>query len=206
MCGNACEIRSLRATLSAVMVVAVLGQVSERSAAALVGTQITDPANERTIYIAAGGLLLLAIALGVGTLWWWRTSKVEHPALGPLEVMGTRSWWRGDWTARSRRLDAARPTAPGPVGADEDEVDLQALATGSPLPFDDLTDAPPASPAVSMSLEELVASLDAESPAAGPAPVAESAPAAVVVDEKVGNVAPPARAPIDPLLRPPPGD
>ncbi|MEQ1701716.1 MAG: hypothetical protein ABMA25_16525, partial [Ilumatobacteraceae bacterium] len=118
--------------------VVAAGQMRLR-AGALWGTQITDPENERTIYIAAGGLLMLAVALLVGTVWWWRNSRVEHPALGPLEVMGTRSWWKGDWTARRRRLDEVRPAAADSSAADE-EVDLSAVATSDALPFDDLVD------------------------------------------------------------------
>ena len=47
-----------------------------------------DPHNARLLYLASGGLLLLGLALGIGTWLWWRSSKVEHPALGPLEVIG----------------------------------------------------------------------------------------------------------------------
>jgi hypothetical protein len=180
------------------MQVVVVGRMRESAVGALLGaTRITDPSNERTIYIAAGGLLLLAIALAVGTRWWWRTSKVEHPALGPLEVMGTRSWWRGDWSARSRRLDAARPAGAEPIAADADEVDLQAVASDAPLPFDDLADSPTAASADLSSLAELLERLHAE-PAA-----AASDPASAAEAEVDAASEPPApRAPIDPLLRP----
>jgi len=109
--------------------------------AQLVAEQITDPSNARTIYLTAGGLVVLALAVAAGTVWWWRSSKVEHPALGPLEVMGTRSWWKGDYAARRRRLAAARPAGaePDPSLVDAfEQIDLQAAASSPALQFDDL--------------------------------------------------------------------
>ena len=101
-----------------------------------------DPENARIILLAAGGLVLLAVLVGLGTLWWWRTVKVEHPALAPLEVMGTRSWWKGDYTSRRRRLEDARPAGAQPFDAvpasSDDPVDLEAAALASPPEFDDL--------------------------------------------------------------------
>ena len=58
----------------------------------LAAADFTDPGNARVILMAAGGLVALAVLLSLGTVWWWRTSKVEHPALGPLEVMSSRRW------------------------------------------------------------------------------------------------------------------
>ncbi|MDO8361782.1 MAG: hypothetical protein Q7V88_02715 [Actinomycetota bacterium] len=104
--------------------------------------RFTDPANERIILLMAGGMVALAVVLTVGTVWWWRACKVEHPALGPLEVMSSRAWWKGDYTARRRRLDAARPEGAEALAevAAVDEVDLQALVRSEPAAFDDLLD------------------------------------------------------------------
>lgn len=224
MCADAWGFSPARATLWPVKSVVAAGQLRVR-AGALWGTQITDPENERLIYLSAGGLLLLAIALAVGTVWWWRNSRVEHPALGPLEVMGTRSWWKGDWTARRRRLDEVRPVGADPVEGDE-QVDLAAVATSEALPFDDLVDPADiaAADAASLSIEELVASLGVD-PAAASAPAAAPAVAVAPDDATIATPAPrpsvvidtsapgreaeePAapvvseqRAPIDPLLR-----
>jgi hypothetical protein len=102
-----------------------------------------DPANARVIYLAVAGLLLLATLLAVGTWWWWRSSKVEHPVLGPLEVMSTRRWWKGDFHDRQRRLEAVRPDHVDPEDADApalaSAVDLDhVLVRVDPHSFDDL--------------------------------------------------------------------
>lgn len=141
-----------------------------------------DPENARIIYLAAGGLLLLAVALGAGTWFWWRNAKVEHPALGPLEVMGTRRWWKSDFNDRRRRLDAARPlphadgddVADGaPVPAEPFDLDL-VMTRDDPQNFDDLLDpdaAPVRAPAVDEApvVDEAVAEREPE-PAVEPEP------------------------------------
>jgi hypothetical protein len=102
----------------------------------LAAANFTDPHNQRIIYLAVGGLLLLAVIVAVGTIVWWRSTKAEHPALAPLEVMSTRKFEKSDYTDRKRVLDEVRP--PGhPTDADDDAVsdvvDLQA-ASEAPLP------------------------------------------------------------------------
>lgn len=220
MCANAWGFCPARATLWAVMEVGAAGQIRVRASGALWGAQITDPEHERIIYIAAGGLLVLAVALAVGTIWWWRNSRVDHPALGPLEVMGTRSWWKGDWTSRRRRLDEVRPTVPEPESGVGEPVNLSAVATDDAVPFDDLAD--PADPAdapsdapndalndaavESVSLEALVAALGVEPPdaladditSAAPAPMSSSVsprPSVVIDTSSPGREAEDAAAP-----------
>ncbi len=104
----------------------------------------TDPDNAFIIYLMAGGLTLVALLVAVGTVWWWKSAKSEHPALGPLEVMSTRRWWKGDYTDRVRRLEEARPMDAGlsssPPESSAEPVDLEALAMAVPTPFDDLLD------------------------------------------------------------------
>lgn len=108
-----------------------------------------DPANARVIYLAVGGLLLLAVLLGVGTWWWWRSAKVEHPVLAPLEVMSTRKFEKADFTEQQRQLDDVRA-----AGADlgdaasspAEPVDLErVLDRDDPPHFDDLAE-PTATP------------------------------------------------------------
>jgi len=68
-----------------------------------------DPENARTIHLVAAALIVIGVGLAAATAWWWVTSRVEHPSLGPLEVMSTRRWRDADPGLRRVRLDAARP-------------------------------------------------------------------------------------------------
>ena len=101
-----------------------------------------DPHNARLLYLASGGLLLLGLALGIGTWLWWRSSKVEHPALGPLEVMSQRSWAADDFVSQRRRLDEARPAGAERQFVPPDEVELDDAKTAAPADFDDLAEPP----------------------------------------------------------------
>ena len=83
--------------------------ISRLVAATDTNGQYSDPETARVIYLLSGGLVLMAVALAAGTVWWWRSSKTEHPALGPLEEMGTRRFWKSDYSDRRRRLTDARP-------------------------------------------------------------------------------------------------
>jgi hypothetical protein len=108
----------------------------------------SDPDNARIIYLTVAGLLLLALALAVGTWWWWRNNKVEHPALGPLEMMGTRTWQKSDFNARAKRLEASRPAnAIHEAEPMRDELDLDVLGRLEPAQFDDFSDLLPVAPA-----------------------------------------------------------
>jgi hypothetical protein len=111
----------------------------------LLADRFEDPEHARIIYLAAGGLVLIAILVVVGTVWWWRSAAVEHPSLGPLEVMGTRSWSKSDPAARNDVLDSVRPE--GAESGDEtlivqDPVDLLETDRTRPLDFDDLLGEP----------------------------------------------------------------
>ena len=111
----------------------------------LLADSFEDPEHARIIYLAAGGLVLIALLVIVGTVWWWRSVAVEHPSLGPLEVMGTKSWWKGDHTARRGVLDAVRPEGAEPGDTSlivPDPVDLLETDRTRPLDFDDLLDDP----------------------------------------------------------------
>ena len=147
-----------------------------RTAGIIADGTFDDPENARIIYLAAGGLLLIAVGLGVGTWIWWRNAKVEHPALGPLEVMGSRRWSRSDFNERRRRLDAARPAHEADSADDAAAaevvvapIDLESVLTrDDPENFDDLLDPdaraePPADPVpVAVSEAEPVAEAAAE--------------------------------------------
>lgn len=111
----------------------------------LLADSFEDPERARVIYLAAGGLILVALLVIAGTVWWWRSAAVEHPSLGPLEVMGTRSWWKGDHSDRRDRLDSVRPDGAEPGDASlvvTDPVDLLDADRTRPLDFDDLLASP----------------------------------------------------------------
>lgn len=162
-----------------------------------------DPENARTILLMAGGLVVLGVLVAIGTVWWWRSTEVEHPALGPLEVMSTRKWWNGDYNSRHRRLEAARPVGAEATAAPADEpVDLQAAERSDPPHFDDLADAPAADLGLGLDAAALHALMNASGAGAeraaseaGEAPTDETGDA--TADVTPGE----SRAPMDPLLR-----
>lgn len=104
----------------------------------------SDPHNERLILIAVGGLILLGLLMAVATVIWWRNNRIEHAALAPLEVMGERSWWKGNFAERRRRLDDARGRAREEHGTELGEaVDLSAAQRSFRPGFADLVEERP---------------------------------------------------------------
>lgn len=101
----------------------------------------SDPQNARIVYLSAAGLLVLAVCLSLATFVWWRRAKVEHPALGPLEVMGSRRWWQSDHRGRVSQLDRARPLGDnGEVVPAHEPLDLDIAMSDEPHDFSDLVD------------------------------------------------------------------
>ncbi|MGH9270894.1 MAG: hypothetical protein ACRDZ2_06450, partial [Ilumatobacteraceae bacterium] len=78
-----------------------------------------------TVLLLIGALVALGVTMIVVAVWLVRSTRTDHVALGPLEVMGDRSFRRADEGARSTRLTTARPDgapAPAPiVPLEEDE-------------------------------------------------------------------------------------
>jgi hypothetical protein len=146
-----------------------------RAVDGIVAGDFNDPTNERLIYLSAAGLVVVGIGLLVGTIWWWRRGRQEHPALAPLEVMGARAWAHAPEGERKRRLEQARLSGTG-VLADEpiaaEPLDLEALVRSVPQAFDDLREpsALIALPAVAEAADEPGADVAA---ADGAEPVAD---------------------------------
>ena len=173
----------------------------------LLADTFDDPENARIILLSAAGLVILGLLIAAGTVWWWRSSEVEHPALGPLEVMSSRSWWKGDYAARRRSIEDARPEGAElvdpPASAPSDPLDLKASALALPQEFDDLLEFPPVAtvdPAVEADAYPAVdPAVDA------PQVVAETAEPAEPETEKDdtpgGESVATMSRPIDPLLR-----
>ncbi len=114
---------------------------ASRAPAVVVASDFSDPTNERIIFLSAAGLVLVGVGLLVGTILWWRRGRQEHPALSPLEVMGSRPWAKAPEGDRQRRLEKVRLRGDGPAPdepARPEPVDLQALVRSVPQAFDDL--------------------------------------------------------------------
>ena len=98
-----------------------------------------------TVLLLVGALLVLGVAMVAVTVWLVRSTRTDHVALGPLEVMGDRSFRRADEGLRTTRLTTARPDgAPDPapiVPLDEAE---DPVPVDAPVPVDDDATAEPA--------------------------------------------------------------
>ena len=109
---------------------AILGVLAE---------SLSGPQATRRVAIVAAGLGLLGLLLLIATVWWWRSTRAEHPSLGPLEVMSARRWRRSGDAEQSRLIEKVRPSgsdrAPGFV---PEPVDLSVLAAVDHAGFDDL--------------------------------------------------------------------
>jgi hypothetical protein len=120
--------------------------LSTRRGLGVVGSDFSDPTNERLIYLSAAGLVVVGVLLLIGTILWWRRGRQEHPALAPLEVLGSRPWAKASEGDRRRKLDQVRIGGSAVV---EDEivrpepVDLRELLRSMPQAFDDLRDPGP---------------------------------------------------------------
>jgi hypothetical protein len=156
---------------------------------------VSDDESTRTILLVVGGLVAMGVLLTVVTVWFWRSTRPDHPVLAPLEIMGDRRFVAKSAFEQRQLLDGVRPegaevlrTMPADDAlADRGEaaLDLQRLVVETPTTFDDLAEpallaepdvaAPPptSTPAASPDAEAVP---DALTPAAVPV----AAPAAVV--------------------------
>jgi len=119
----------------------VLAKSPGRAVHGIVSATFSDPTNERLIYLAAAGLVLVGVGLLVGTILWWHRGRQEHPALAPLEVMSSHSWEKAPEGERRRLLNSVRMNGemvPDSEVVRPDPVDLEALVRSVPQAFDDL--------------------------------------------------------------------
>jgi len=177
---------------------------ARRAVGAVVSADFSDPTNERLIYLSAAGLFLIGVGLLVGTILWWRRGRQEHPALAPLEVLGSRGWTKAGEVERRRRLDKVRlggatvveeePVRPEPV-------DLRELVRSLPAAFDDLRDpAPEAIPSVWAAAEPADRAVEPLRTfvAAPNGDVVADAPAPAAAVPEAPAPAAPAEPPVDP--------
>ena len=98
---------------------------------AVLAGSLSEAEASRRVWLAAGGLVLLGLVLTICTVWWWRTTRADHPSLAPLEVMSARRWSRAGDAERSRLIDRVRPDGAEPLSRSRVEpvpVDLSVLA------------------------------------------------------------------------------
>lgn len=102
----------------------------------LAASNFSDPTHARIIDLSVMGLIGLAVAVLVATIIWWRATRGEHPALGTLEVMGTRRFVTAD---PERRHEVLAKVRVGSGSGDDDliVVDHPEDAPASPDMSDD---------------------------------------------------------------------
>ena len=107
---------------------------------AVLGAELTESQAALRVFLAAGGLVVAGLSLLLLTIWWWRHTRPEPPALGPLEVMGDRKWATAPDSERRRLIEEFRPVGAEPSNrvVDPQPVDLSILARDAPPTFDDL--------------------------------------------------------------------
>lgn len=174
--------------------------------------ELTDTEAAVRVYAAAGGLTVLGLLLLLFTIWWWRGTRPEPPALGPLEAMGDRRWVTASEPDRRRLVDDHRPAGAKPLYGTRVEpqpIDLSVLARDLPSGFDDLREAgrldadlhaapAPLGEALDLAGEREHDRVDADPSSAdvAAAPASVTAPADPVLDPQFGDV-----SMIDPLLQ-----
>jgi hypothetical protein len=110
------------------------------------------------------------------TVWFWRSTRPDHPVLAPLEVMGDRGFVAKSAFEQRQVLDSVRPEGAEVLRAVPVDdaltdrggaaLDLQRLVVETPTSFDDLIEpAPPVpDPVESSGPAEQVAALPVEEP------------------------------------------
>jgi hypothetical protein len=88
---------------------------------------IDDGSNTHKLQLIAAGLGAIGLFLLVFTVWFWRSTRADHSALGPLEVMGARRWRNAPVNDQLTKLAEVRPIGSAMGGADRPLVDLAEL-------------------------------------------------------------------------------
>jgi hypothetical protein len=90
--------------------------------------RVSDSGSSITVLVVSVSLVALGAALLGVTVWFWRLTRPDPDALGPLAVMSDRNFWRRGPIEQRRSLDAARP---GMVAIAEPDVDDAAIEVTS---------------------------------------------------------------------------
>jgi hypothetical protein len=143
---------------------------------------VSDTESTRTILLVVAGLVVMGLLLTAVTVWFWRSTRPDHPVLAPLEVMGDRGFVAKSAFEQRQVLDSVRPEGAEvqravPVDdalADRGgaAVDLQRLVVETPTSFDDLIEPASLAPEPVEQIEAAAALPVVESPVVEP-PVVE---------------------------------
>ncbi len=103
---------------------------------------IGDPDSTRTVWAIVALLVVMGLGLVMVAFWLRRSTRPDPEFLGPLELMGERTWRRGDPVWQRRRLDEVRPAGAEPLRrvAAPPRLDESFDAGPSAAGFDDLHD------------------------------------------------------------------
>ncbi|TDT16606.1 hypothetical protein BDK89_2198 [Ilumatobacter fluminis] len=103
---------------------------------------IGDPDSTRTVWAIVALLVVMGLGLVMVAFWLRRSTRPDPEFLGPLELMGERTWRRGDPVWQRRRLDEVRPEGAEPLrrAAAPPRLDESFDAGPSVTGFDDLHD------------------------------------------------------------------
>ena len=86
---------------------------------------VSDSGSSITVLVVSLSLVALGVALLGVTVWFWRLTRPDPDALGPLVVMSEPDFFRRGPIDQRRSLDEARPGAvaiEAPTSVAEDEV------------------------------------------------------------------------------------
>lgn len=154
----------------------VLQTVLTAPVAAQDAVSVSDTESTRAILLVVAGLVVMGLLLTAVTVWFWRSTRPDHPVLAPLEVMGDRGFVAKSAFEQRQVLDSVRPEGAEVLRAVPVDdaltdrggaaLDLQRLVVETPTSFDDLIEpAPPVpDPVESSGPAEQVAALPVEEP------------------------------------------
>lgn len=97
--------------------------------AAIDTESVSDSGSSITVLVVSLTLVALGIALLGVTVWFWRLTRPDPDALGPLAVMSDRDFQRRGPIEQRRALDAARPDAVA-IDAPEESADVDGGLVG----------------------------------------------------------------------------
>jgi hypothetical protein len=107
------------------------------------GEVVDDPSSQRVVNAVVVGLVLAGLIVIAVTVWFWRSTRPDHEALGRLELMSGRRFGRlSDDEARRQHLDAVR----GEAGVAEGQKDGIGEDDSVPLPRPEVSGDQPIDP------------------------------------------------------------